>query len=47
MAQVIRHVVDAKDLVHVDMIANKFDTVSFFIRKYRINSVKRDVIIAC
>ena len=47
MAQVIGHIVDAKDLVHVDTIANKFDTVLFIIRKYRIDSIKRDVIIAC
>ena len=46
MVQVVGCVIDAKDLVLVNMIADEFDTVAFFTGKRGLNSVKWDVTIA-
>ena len=47
MAQVVGCVIDVKDLVLVNTIADEFDTVAFFTGKRGLDSVKRDVTIAC
>ena len=46
-AQVVGHVVDAKNLVLVHTIADECNGVSFFIGKCVLMSVVRNVIIAC